>query len=97
MVNGDLEKLKALPTIDLLNIVRSQNYLSSTGDSWIIMELCRRLERLENETWLSPVEAEREDQENRLRKIWPGYPDVQFQHQTLNGLLNIAEAYFDNA
>lgn len=89
-----------LPTAELLQ--KSRYWIKCMNDSpnvgndvvRLLTEVCIRLERLEKETWLSPIESERKQQEDRLRKIWPGYPEVQFQHQTLNGLLNIAEDYF---
>lgn len=99
----------AMPTAELIAKARAWNtkLCATGGNAWslrvpvsendpdmIFGELCRRLERLEKDTWLSPVASELESQEAKIRAIWPGYPDVQPVWQTLNGLLAIADEYF---
>ena len=39
---------------------------------------------------LSPIESEREWQEELIRKIWPCYPNESFPWQYLNGLIAMA-------
>ena len=32
-----------------------------------------------SDSWLSPIDSEREWQEKHLKKLWPGYPDCSFR------------------
>lgn len=48
------------------------------------------------EDWISSIESEREYQETALRKIWPNYPNDSPKFQYLNGLLHLAESYFNS-
>ena len=41
---------------------------------------------MKDESWLSPVESEREQQEKDLKKIYPSYPNAN-KWQCLNGLI----------
>ena len=41
-------------------------------------------------SWLSPIEYERSWQENHIKKIWPGYPNICPNWQTLNGLIRFS-------
>lgn len=45
-VNGKIEKLKQVSTGELIESVRKIHALNSSGESWLILELCRRLESL---------------------------------------------------
>ena len=35
--------------------------------------------------WLSPIDTERKWQEDHIKKIWPGYPNICPKWQILNG------------
>ena len=41
-------------------------------------------------SWLSPIESERNWQENHIKKIWQGYPNICPNWQTLNGLIRFS-------
>ena len=41
-------------------------------------------------SWLSPIEYERNWQENHIKKIWQGYPNICPNWQTLNGLIRFS-------
>ena len=41
-------------------------------------------------SWLSPIEYERNWQENHIKKIWPGYPNICPNWQILNGLIRFS-------
>lgn len=45
------------------------------------------------ESWLSPFEIERKNQEILLKKIWPDYPNSSFRWQYLTGLLKLSCEY----
>lgn len=40
--------------------------------------------------WLSPIENEREWQEDHIKKIWPDYPNGCPRWQTMNGLIQLS-------
>ena len=41
-------------------------------------------------SWLSPIESERNWQENHIKKIWEGYPNICPNWQILNGLIRFS-------
>lgn len=41
-------------------------------------------------SWLSPIDSERQWQENHIKKIWEGYPNVCPNWQILNGLIRFS-------
>jgi len=41
-------------------------------------------------SWLSPIESERNWQENHIKKIWEGYPNICPKWQILNGLIRFS-------
>lgn len=45
------------------------------------------------DSWLSPFDTERENQEILLKKIWPDYPNSSFRWQYLTGLLKLSCEY----
>lgn len=64
-VNGEIEKLKQVPTAELIESVRKIHALNSSGKVWLILELCRRLEvftkKIETKTvidWLFQAKAD---------------------------------------
>lgn len=44
-------------------------------------------------SWLSPIESERQWQEQGIKKIWAGYPNCSFRWQYLNGLIRMTCEY----
>ena len=46
-------------------------------------------------SWLSPVDSEKEWQEKHIKKIWQGYPNICPNWQILNGLIRYACENFD--
>ena len=47
-------------------------------------------EKENNNPWLSPIESERKWQEDHIRKIWTGYPNISPNWQILNGLIRFS-------
>lgn len=45
-LNGEIEKLKQVSTVELIESVRKIHALNSSGEAWLVLELCRRLEAL---------------------------------------------------
>jgi hypothetical protein len=41
-------------------------------------------------SWLSPIDSERQWQENHIKKIWEGYPNICPNWQILNGLIRFS-------
>jgi len=41
-------------------------------------------------SWLSPIESERNWQEKHIKKIWEGYPNICPNWQILNGLIRFS-------
>tara|TARA_R110000822_G_scaffold19035_1_gene62259 strand:- start:522 stop:818 length:297 start_codon:yes stop_codon:yes gene_type:complete len=41
-------------------------------------------------SWLSPIDSEKEWQEKHIKKIWQGYPNICPNWQILNGLIRFS-------
>ena len=41
-------------------------------------------------SWLSPIDSEKEWQEKHIKKIWEGYPNICPNWQILNGLIRFS-------
>lgn len=44
----------------------------------------------DSNSWLSPIESERNWQECHIKKIWEGYPNICPNWQILNGLIRFS-------